>query len=665
MKCLLIANRGEIAVRILKTCQKLGIRTAVTYSEADADALHVRLADKAYCIGPKEAAASYLNIDAILKAAKRANADAIHPGYGFLAESPALAQACAEANIGFVGPKADVIQKMGSKVEAKKIAEEAGVPVVPGHYGTQDGATLLKAAKRIGFPVFIKASAGGGGKGMRLVEDEKTFLETLSLARQEAKSAFGDETVLLEKAILNPRHIEVQVAGDKHGNVVHLFERECSIQRRHQKIIEEAPAGFLDEKMRAALFDYAIRITKAIGYDSLGTIEFLYDEDTGEAYFLEMNTRLQVEHPVTELITGLDLVALQIGIATGDAIPFKQSDLAVSGWAIEARINAEAPADNFRPEIGPVLLYDEPQGDGVRVDSGVAAGSEVMPWYDPMLAKVIAHGKDREEARQRLIAALANYTLAGVTTNIAFLGDVLAHPNFSERPLTTRFLIESFPDGWKEAPAEADATLAGIAYVLHVETGANAASPWQSLGPWRVMDQNVSPGVTHLRLQRQDAAEDVKIAGHDGNYCVTRGEQSVDVRAKRLPDNRICLWMDGERHEFRAVITEDQIVIAGDGHNTVFTLESHLAAEQSASAPQTTHHTLYAPMPGLITALSATKGDRVKTGDVLVVMEAMKLVHNLVAETDGIVEAIHCKQGATVAHKAPLVEIGPEEETTE
>jgi len=667
MKCVFVANRGEIAVRVLKTCKRLGIRTAVAYSEADADALHVRLADKAYCIGPKEAAASYLNIDAILEAAKRAGADAIHPGYGFLAESAALAEACAKAGIAFVGPKPDAILKMGSKIESKKIAEKAGVPIVPGHYDSQDEKTLLKEAKRIGFPLFIKASAGGGGKGMRLVEDAKDFSETLAQARQEAKGAFGDEAVMVEKAILKPRHIEVQIAGDKHGNVVHLFERECSIQRRHQKIIEEAPAGFLDAKTRDFLFENAVLMAKAIGYDSLGTIEFLYDEDTGESYFLEMNTRLQVEHPVTEFVTGLDLVELQLLIAAGDPIPFAQDAIAVSGWAIEARVNAEAPADNFRPEIGPVLLYGEPGGEGVRVDSGITAGSEVTPWYDSMLAKVIAHGKDREEARRRLGAALNDYVLAGVATNLAFLGDVLAHPNFSERVLTTRFLDETFPEGWQEPPAPKAAVLAGAAYALHMErdVASGPVSPWQSLGPWRLLDQSVSPGVTHLRLLRQGEAEEVKIAGQDGHYRVTQGDASFDVRAERAADDRIRLWVDAERHEFRAVVTDAEIVIAGEGQNMVFTLESHLAAEQSANAPQKTHHTLYAPMPGLVTEIVVGKGDTVKMGDVLVVMEAMKLVHHLVAESDGIVESIHCEQGTTVPHKSILVEIGPGEAAEE
>ncbi|MCE2509829.1 MAG: ATP-grasp domain-containing protein [Alphaproteobacteria bacterium] len=666
MKRVFIANRGEIAIRVLKTCRRLGLRTAVAYSEADADALHVRMADRAYCIGPKEAAASYLNVEAILEAAKRAEADAIHPGYGFLSESTALVNACEKAGITFVGPNPEAIEKMGSKIESKKIAEAAKVPVVPGYYGSQDEKALAKEAKRVGTPLFIKASAGGGGKGMRLVTDEKDFAKTLTMARQEAKAAFGNDDVMLERAVMKPRHIEVQIAGDKHGNVIHLFERECSIQRRHQKVIEEAPAAFLPEEVRASLFDYAVRIAKAIGYDSLGTVEFLFDEDSKEAYFLEMNTRLQVEHPTTEMVTRLDLVELQLGIADGKPIPFAQNDITLCGWAIEARVNAESPADDFRPEIGTILLYDEPKGEGLRFDSGVHMGSQVTPWYDPMLAKVIAHGKDREEACRRLGTALADYALAGVATNIDFLRDVLAHPNFLERPLTTRFLPETFPEGWKPRPEPVAAVLAGIAYTLSLETAApegtiEAVTPWQTLGTWRTLDEAIVKTETHLRLLRQGESEDVRITGHGGRYHVLEGETKHEVEAERLADGRIQLWMDGERYDFRAVVNGEEIVVAGKCGNAVFTLESHLAVEQHASAPQQSHFTLYAPMPGLITELKVKPGDRVQSGDVLIVMEAMKLVHNLVAEADGVVDAVHCEKGTTVQHKAALVEIGPGE----
>ncbi|MGB1547848.1 MAG: biotin/lipoyl-containing protein, partial [Alphaproteobacteria bacterium] len=577
-----------------------------------------------------------------------------------------LVSACEKAGITFVGPNANAIKKMGSKIESKKIAEAAKVPVVPGYYGSQDEKTLAKEAKRVGVPLFIKASAGGGGKGMRLVTEEKDFAKTLTMARQEAKAAFGDDDVMLEKAVLTPRHIEVQIAGDKHGNAIHLFERECSIQRRHQKVIEEAPAAFLPEEVRASLFDFAVRIAKAIGYDSLGTVEFLYDEDSKEAYFLEMNTRLQVEHPTTEMVTGLDLVELQLGIANGKPLPFEQKDVTLSGWAIEARVNAESPADDFRPEIGTIVLYDEPKGEGLRFDSGVQAGSEVTPWYDPMLAKVIAYGKDREEACRRLGAALSDYALAGVQTNIDFLRDVLAHPNFLGKPLTTRFLPETFPDGWQPKPEPVAAVLAGIAYVLGLEAAApegtiEAVTPWQTLGTWRTLNSTIVKTETHLRLLRQGESGDVRITGHGGRYHVLQGETRHEVEAERMADGRIQLWMDGGRYDFRAAVNGEEIAVAGKCGNVVFTLESHLAVEQHASAPQQSHSTLYAPMPGLITELKVKPGDAVQSGDVLIIMEAMKLVHNLVAETDGVVEAVHCEKGATVQHKAALVDIGPGE----
>ena len=658
---LLVANRGEIAVRILKTCKRLGIMTATIYSDADADAPHLKLADAAYNVGPEEAAASYLNVDAILKTAKRFGADAIHPGYGFLAESPALAQACEKAGVGFVGPHAKAIRKMGSKIEAKKIADQAGVAVVPGHYGSQDEKTLLSQAMRIGFPLFIKASAGGGGKGMRLVEKKNAFSKALGEARQEAKSAFDDANVLLERQVANARHIEVQIAGDSYGNTIHLFERECSIQRRHQKIIEEAPAAFLPDKVRAFLFESAVRIAKAIRYDSLGTVEFLYDEDAEEAYFLEMNTRLQVEHPTTEMVTGLDLVEMQLRIASDEPLPFAQSDITVSGWAIEARVNAEAPARDFKPETGRILLYDEPKGEAVRIDSGVAAGSEVTPWYDPLLSKVIAHGKDREEARQRLATALRDLALAGVTTNLEFLGDLLAHPNFSERPLSTHFIETTFPEGWRPKPAGLTAAAAGAAYLRTLEAGADA-SPWQALGSWRLFERAGHGGRTHLLLEGESGTQALKIAGHGGDYRIEQEDGADHVRLERLSKDRFRLQAKGETLEFRAAFDADRIAIASRGQNAAFTLTSHLAAAQAATAPdEDRHFTLHAPMPGLITEIAIKAGDRVQAGDVLITMEAMKLVHNLIAESDGVIQTIHCEKNTTVPHKAPLVEIGPRE----
>jgi len=434
----LIANRGEIAVRIIRTCRRLGIRAIAVHSEADRDALHVRLADAAYAIGPAESARSYLDAGAIVAAARRAGAAAIHPGYGFLAESEALIAACEDAGIAFVGPHREAIRAMGSKIAAKAIAVQAGVPVVPGyHRDDQRDATLIAAAERIGFPLLIKASAGGGGRGMRSVAGAEEFPAALAQARAEALAGFGDDRVLLEKLVAAPRHLEVQLAGDRHGNLVHLFERECSIQRNHQKIVEEAPAAFLSAAQRAALYRHALALGRAIGYDSLGTVEFLLDHDSGELYFLEMNTRLQVEHPVTEYVTGLDLVEWQLRSAAGEPLPRAQEQIACTGWAMEARLNAEDPAQGYRPATGRIERYREPAGAGVRIDSGVGEGASIGPHYDSLLAKVIAGGDDREQARRRLLAALEDFVLLGAA------GPPWRSP---ARPCTRR-------TGWASPPA--------------------------------------------------------------------------------------------------------------------------------------------------------------------------------------------------------------------
>ena len=453
IKSILIANRGEIAVRIIRTCQRMGIRAIAVYSEADRYAPHVALADQAVLIGPAESAQSYLNAEAIITAAQRTGADAIHPGYGFLSESEVLIAACEREAITFIGPHREAIRLMGSKIESKSLAEKAGVATIPGYHGAdQSESALAKAAEEIGFPIMIKASAGGGGRGMRRINSSEQLVAELPQAKQEALSGFGDDSVLLEKLIASPRHIEVQLAADKQGNIVHLFERECSIQRNHQKVIEEAPAAFLDEEQRAQLFRDAIILGKAIRYDSLGTVEFLLDHDTGETYFLEMNTRLQVEHPVTEAITVLDLVEWQIRIAAGEDLPATQEQIKAKGWAIEARVNAEDPANNYRPETGPINLYREPSCADVRVDSGIRQNSVISPYYDPMLAKVIGQGTDREQARQALIRGLGEFTIAGTGTNLEFLSSILRHVNFSAGALTTNYLKDTFTDGWKKPP---------------------------------------------------------------------------------------------------------------------------------------------------------------------------------------------------------------------
>ncbi|MGH6892088.1 MAG: acetyl-CoA carboxylase biotin carboxylase subunit, partial [Dongiaceae bacterium] len=527
---LCIANRGEIAVRIIKTCRRLGIRTLAVYSEADRHALFVGMADEAAYLGPAEARASYLDGTKLVAVARQFGADAVHPGYGFLAENAAFAELCQNAGVVFIGPHIEAIRSMGSKIEAKRIAEHAGVATVPGYHGDkQDDATLCAAAKALGFPVLIKPSAGGGGKGMRVVRDDAGLSEALTLARREALAAFADDRLLLERYVEEPRHLEVQIAGDKHGNVIHLLERECSIQRRYQKLIEEAPADFLSETIRQELSTDALRIAGGIGYDSLGTVEFIYDHCAGRYYFLEMNTRLQVEHPVTEMITGIDLVELQIRIAAGEPLPLTQADLTCNGWAIEARVNAENPAAGFLPETGTITLYAEPATDGVRIDSGITRGSQVSPYYDSLLAKVIAHGDSRSTALQHLLTALDRYMIGGVSTNSEFLYDLLSLPAFSNAPLSTRFIDQHFPVGWTAGAhaGEMEQVAAVVVHALaHEQQGTLInqsptdvhTSPWRRLGSWRVIEQAGFPGTTEITLSNGRAHHTLRLSGRRGRY---------------------------------------------------------------------------------------------------------------------------------------------------
>ncbi len=447
---LLIANRGEIAVRIIRACREMDIRSVAVYSEADKQALHVRMADEAVAIGPAPASESYLNIGRVVDAARQAHADAIHPGYGFLSENDAFAQAVGDAGLIFIGPSPAAIHAMGDKVEARSRMQARGVPVVPGYQDASDDASLTRAAGRIGYPVLIKAAAGGGGKAMQVVREEKELAELAASARREAKNAFGDERLFLEKYVSNGRHVEFQVLADSHGNTLHLFERECSIQRRHQKIIEETPSPLLDVDLRAQMGAAAVEAARAVGYENAGTVEFIVDPTTRAFYFLEMNTRLQVEHPITEMVTGLDLVHWQIRIASGEALPFAQKDLSQRGHAVECRVYAEDPANQFLPSIGCLLKVVEPRGPGIRVDSGITTGDEVTTYYDPMLAKVIVHAETRDAAIRRMRAALREFVVLGVTTNLDFLQAVLTHPEFRAGRATTRFIEQHMQD-WEPA----------------------------------------------------------------------------------------------------------------------------------------------------------------------------------------------------------------------
>jgi acetyl-CoA carboxylase biotin carboxylase subunit len=495
IKRLLVANRGEIAIRIIRACREMGIETVAVYSDADATARHVRAADSAVRLGPASPTESYLNIPAVIGAARASGADAVHPGYGFLSERPAFAEACVAAGLIFVGPPADVIARMGSKIGARALMEKTGVPVVPGKTpDDQSDAGVAAAAQRIGFPVLIKASAGGGGKGMRTARDSKTLDEAIPAARREALSAFGDGTLYVERLIERPRHIEIQIFADDHGAVVHLFERECSVQRRHQKIIEESPSPALTSAIRRRMGDAAVAAAKTAGYRNAGTIEFLL-EGSGygaQFYFLEMNTRLQVEHPVTEMVTGTDLVRAQLMVAMGQGLPWRQKDLVQHGHAIECRVYAEDPASGFLPQAGPLRLYREPGGPGIRVDSGVEEGTEVGVHYDPMLAKLIAHGATRELAAARAIAALRSFPVLGVRTNVPFLINVLEHKAFRAGDLHTGFVDEHVAE-LLDVPAPSDVVIAAAAFARSASTTPRAAGgaaphpsddPWASLTGW-------------------------------------------------------------------------------------------------------------------------------------------------------------------------------------
>ncbi|MCC7101239.1 MAG: hypothetical protein IT500_16785, partial [Rubrivivax sp.] len=508
---LLIANRGEIACRIIRSCRRLGLRSVAVYSEADAHARHVREADAALCIGPAAAARSYLDAEAIVRAAQASGAQAVHPGYGFLSERLALVQACQQAGLVFVGPHARAIETMGSKIESKRIARAAGVPCVAGYDGDDQGLPrLLEEAQRIGLPLLIKASAGGGGKGMRRVDRLQDRPAQLASAQAEAQAAFGDARVMLERFIPRPRHVEVQLLGDRHGRLVHLFERECSIQRHYQKLIEETPAPHLGEGVRQRLFDAALALGRKIGYDSAGTVEFVLDAERGdEPAFLEVNARLQVEHPVTEETTGIDLVEWQIRVAAGQALPWRQDELAQRGHAIEARVNAEDPAARFAPSLGPLRGYAEPQAAGLRIDSGVDAGSEVTPHYDSLLAKVIAWGPTREAARARLRQGLQGLRVGGLRTTQPLLDEVLASPAFGQ-PLHTGFLDAHWPEGWQPAPAlrRQARALAALAW-LQAQQPEGDERPLASLRGWRV--DGVGVGRCHLVVEDDDAAHELSV----------------------------------------------------------------------------------------------------------------------------------------------------------
>ena len=654
---ILIANRGEIACRVIAAARAMGIRTVAVYSDADRDARHVALADEARRIGPPEARASYLNMEAILAAARATGAEAIHPGYGFLSENEDFAAACAKAGIVFIGPSPEAIAAMGDKSAAKRLMEKAGVPLVPGYHGeNQDPALLRKEADKIGYPVLIKASAGGGGKGMRIVVGAEGFAAALESAKREAKSAFGDERVLVEKYLDRPRHIEVQVFGDAQGNVVYLFERDCSVQRRHQKVLEEAPAPGMSAARRKQMGETAVAAAKSIKYTGAGTVEFIAGQD-GTFFFMEMNTRLQVEHPVTEMITGLDLVQWQLLVAAGAPLPLKQAELAMHGHAIEARLYAENPGKGFLPSTGTLRHLRLPI-EPVRVDSGVRQGDTITPHYDPMIAKVIVWGESREVALGRMRTALAGCEIIGVSTNVEFLARTVASKAFSSADLDTglieRSKAELFPAD--AGASDEDLAAAALAELLAEQAQAAAAarasgdphSPWNIVDGWRLnlgshheLAFTLREKVYQLQIHfTQDGyrlsvdGRDYALAGREdeGSLHVTLGDASFRVRAVR----------DGaDWHLFR------------DGRHRVLALQS----AQTAPEPDAAIGTLAAPMPGKVLQVLVAVGAKVAKGAPLVVLEAMKMEHTIAAPHDGQVAEIHFKAGEQVNEGAELLRL--------
>ena len=652
---ILIANRGEIAVRIIKTCRRMGIKTVVVYSEADADSMAVEMADESVFIGPPPAAQSYLVADKIIAAVRETGAEAIHPGFGFLSESAAFARRCAEEKIVFIGPNPHAIETMGDKIESKKFATKAGISVVPGHVGEiDDTAHAVKISEEIGYPVMLKASAGGGGKGIRVAWNRQDVEEGFPAVKAEAKSSFGDDRIFIEKFIESPRHIEIQVLGDKHGNVVHLFERECSIQRRNQKVIEEAPSPLLDEKTRKAMGDQAVALARAVQYDSAGTVEFVAGQDRS-FFFLEMNTRLQVEHPVTELITGVDLVEQMIRSAYGETLPFAQEDLKINGWAMESRIYAEDPYRGFLPSIGRLVRYSPPQegdvGEGVivRNDAGVREGDEISMFYDPMISKLSTWADTRDGAIDAMGRALEDFHIEGLGQNIPFLAAVMDQPRFRSGKLSTNYIKDEFPEGFQGLPPSDDQRdlMSAVALAMHRAQLARAA-PDQLRTDWVVVS-----GLKSLAMSANAV---------DGGLTI-----QADGRRLRLEDIR---WRPGQS-VFRGNLDGRDFTVAvkpaAEGfviRHRATTLRVLVLSPRSAELHQKlppkkaadTSKMVLSPMPGLVVSVDVTEGQSVRTGEVVAVLEAMKMQNILRAERDGVVKAVSVKSGDSVAADEVLVE---------
>ncbi len=665
---ILIANRGEIACRVIKTARKMGIKTVAVYSDADRDSLHVEMADEAVHIGPPPAAQSYLLIDKIVEACKATGAQAVHPGYGFLSEREAFPIALQKAGIVFIGPNPKAIAAMGDKIESKKAAAKANVSTVPGYVGEiADVKHAVKIADEIGYPVMIKASAGGGGKGMRIAWSKSEVADGFNSSRNEAKASFGDDRMFIEKFIVNPRHIEIQVIGDKHGNVVYLAERECSIQRRNQKVIEEAPSPLLDEKTRRAMGEQAVALAKAVGYDSAGTVEFVAGQDKS-FFFLEMNTRLQVEHPVTELITGVDLVEQMIRVAAGEKLPFKQSDVKINGWAVESRVYAEDPYRNFLPSIGRLVRYRPPAeevrgGVTVRNDTGVFEGGEISMFYDPMIAKLVTHAPTREAAIAAQADALDAFYIDGIQHNIPFLAALMQHPRWKKGALSTGFIPEEFPDGFKPRGAQGEDLEVVVAVAAIVDHQSNLRR--------REITQQMSGERVRFATQRVvkvgDQTVSVEISGLASPFQVVfrdkagKPTRTVAVSSKWLPGEPVWNGKVGDRIvnvQIRPLANGARLAYRGIQVPVhVYTeREATLAGLMPVKAAEDTSKVLLCPMPGLVKAINVAEGQEVQPGDSLAVVEAMKMENILRAERKGVVKKVNAKPGDSLAVDAVIME---------
>ena len=655
---ILIANRGEIACRVIKTARRLGIKTVAVYSEADADALHARLADEAVPIGPAPTAQSYLVIDRIVDACRRTGAQAVHPGYGFLSENPRFCAALKEAGITFIGPDVHAISAMGDKIESKKLAQKAGVSSVPGKLEPiKDDTEAVEVSREIGYPVMLKASAGGGGKGMRIAFNDAEARDGFRSASNEARSSFGDDRVFAEKFIVEPRHIEIQVLADGHGNAVYLGERECSIQRRHQKVIEEAPSPFLDPATRRAMGEQAVALAKAVEYRSAGTVEFIVDKDKN-FYFLEMNTRLQVEHPVTELVTGLDLVEMMIRVAAGERLPFTQDDIRLNGWAIEARVYAEDPVRGFLPSIGRLTRYRPPPEDKfIRVDTGIYEGSEISMYYDPMVAKVVTYGHDRAQATHHMRTALDLFYIRGVRHNISFLAALMSLPRFVEGRMTTNLIAEEFPNGFSgiqlaDGPFKRVLSVAAAIHRQTVDRNRQISGQIPGYKP-AILDDLV------VRVDRTNYP--VKVLSVPGGYeVVIEGKSHAVISHWQVGD----FLFDGTVDGHRMVVQIDRIGTAYKMFHAGAEIEVQVLTPTAAAyadlmpvkeAPDTSKF-LLSPMPGLLVSVAVEVGTTVHAGQELAVIEAMKMENILRAERDGVVMTLHAQPGDNLAVDQKIME---------